>query len=89
MASGLPVVATDVGGNADLVHQPDTGFVVPAANPQAMAQRLVELARHPELAQNMGRAGRQRVHDKFSMLAMVSTYQRVYDQQLHRQRPQS
>jgi len=89
MASALPVVATDVGGNADLVAQAQTGYIVPASDPQAMARRLVELARHPELAQSMGRAGRQRVQDNFSMLAMVSTYQRVYDEQLRRARHSS
>jgi sugar transferase (PEP-CTERM/EpsH1 system associated) len=84
MASGLPVVATDVGGNADLVVQGETGCIVSKANPLAMAQQLVALASTPERARSMGEAGRQRVLDKFSMQAMVSTYQRVYDQQLRR-----
>lgn len=87
MASALPVIATDVGGNADLVLHGQTGFIVPAADPQAMAQRLVELASDPARAERLGQAGRQRVQDNFSMLAMVSTYQRVYDEQLRRARP--
>ncbi|MBK6295869.1 MAG: TIGR03088 family PEP-CTERM/XrtA system glycosyltransferase [Rhodoferax sp.] len=82
MASGLPVIATAVGGNADLVHQPDTGVVVPAANVEAMARELVRLANDPERSLKMGQAGRQRVLDRFSMQAMVSTYQNVYDSQL-------
>ena len=84
MASALPVVATDVGGNADLVANGQTGHIVAAADPPALARHLVELARDPERARCMGQAGRQRVLDNFSMLAMVSTYQRVYDQQLRR-----
>lgn len=84
MASGLPVVATAVGGNADLVVQGQTGYIVPPAHPQAMALRLVELASSPERACSMGRNGRQRVQATFSMQAMVATYQRVYDQQLLR-----
>ncbi len=84
MASSLPVVATAVGGNADLVIQGQTGYIVPSAHPQAMAQQLVALAANPERAQRMGRAGRQRVQATFSMQAMVATYQRVYDQQLRR-----
>src|SRR5450830_561218 len=87
MASGLPVVATAVGGNADLVVQGQTGYIVSSANPQAMALRLVELASTPERAGSMGQAGRQRVQVTFSMQAMVSTYQAVYDQQLRRVRP--
>jgi sugar transferase (PEP-CTERM/EpsH1 system associated) len=84
MASGLPVVATAVGGNADLVTQGLTGHLVPPANPQAMADRLVDLASNPERACSMGQAGRQRVEVTFSMQAMVSTYQSVYDRQLRR-----
>lgn len=88
MASALPVVATDVGGNADLVAQGQTGYIVPAADPQAMARHLIDLANDTAQARRMGQAGRQRVQDNFSMLAMVSTYQRVYDQQLRRVRVQ-
>jgi sugar transferase (PEP-CTERM/EpsH1 system associated) len=87
MASGLPVVATAVGGNADLVQEPRTGFMVPAADPRAMAARLVELASDPDCAAAMGRAGRARVTARFSLQAMISTYQSVYDQQSRRLRP--
>lgn len=84
MASGLPVVATAVGGNADLVVPGETGYIVPAAHPQAMALRLVELAASPERARRQGKSGRQRVQAMFSMQAMVAIYQRVYDQHLNR-----
>lgn len=86
MASGLPVAATAVGGNADLVVQGQTGYLVCPANPQAMAHRLAALASDPGRARSMGQAGRQRVQVSFSMQAMVSTYQSVYDQQLRRVR---
>ena len=84
MACGLPVLATDVGGNADLVAVGQTGDIVPSADPRAMAQRLVEFASDPERALVMGRAGRQRVQASFSIQAMVSTYQAVYDRHLRR-----
>ncbi len=86
MASGLPVIATAVGGNADLVHHPDTGVVVPVANMEAMAHELVILANDPEDARKKGRAGRQRVLNQFSMQAMVGTYKGVYDQCLRQVR---
>ena len=82
MASGLPVIATDVGGNADLVVQKETGWIVPPASPEAMAHALVDLATNAPQAQVMGVAGRQRVLANFSLQAMVSTYQSVYDHQL-------
>jgi len=86
MASALPVLATAVGGNADLVEAGKTGHIVPAADPNAMAQHLVGLCSGPERARAMGEAGRQRVLAHFSMQAMVSTYQAVYDRQMHRVR---
>ena len=86
MASALPVLATAVGGNADLVEVGKTGHIVPAADPNAMAQHLVGLCSGPEHARAMGEAGRQRVLAHFSMQAMVSTYQAVYDRQMQRVR---
>lgn len=86
MASGLPVIATAVGGNADLVAHGQTGYIVPPADSKQLADQLVELATSPERACSLGQAGRQRVQSHFSMQAMVATYQRVYDQQLRRVR---
>lgn len=84
MASGLPVVATDVGGNSELVVQGQTGHLVPAADPHAMALRLMQLAVNPQRARAMGQSGRQRALATFSMQTMATTYQSVYDQQLGR-----
>ena len=83
MASGLPVIATDVGGNADLVVTGVTGKIVPAADAEAMAHEIVRLANQPDAAQDMGRAGRDLVERKFSMNAMVAAYQGTYDKLLH------
>lgn len=84
MASGLPVIATAVGGNADLVTAGETGEIIPAADPEAMAQAIVRFASHPQRSQEMGRAGRQLVERRFSMNAMVAAYQGTYDELLHR-----
>jgi sugar transferase (PEP-CTERM/EpsH1 system associated) len=84
MASALPVIATDVGGNADLVMQGETGDIIAAADPLAMARRILHLVHEPDQARLKGIAGRQRVESQFSMAAMVRNYQRVYDDQLWR-----
>jgi glycosyltransferase involved in cell wall biosynthesis len=86
MASGLPVIATDVGGNADLVLAGQTGEIIAAGDPLVMAHRLVQLACDPPRARAMGLAGRQRVQAEFSMQAMVRNYRAVYDTQLARAR---
>ena len=82
MASGLPVIATAVGGNADLVSAGVSGEIVPPANVEAMAQQICRLANHPDLARRMGRAGRENVEQKFSLNSMVAAYQGTYDRLL-------
>ena len=82
MASGLPVIATDVGGNGELVDVGRTGDLVPAADTEALAQRILVNARDPERGRNLGRAGRVRVERQFSLETMVQHYQDLYDQML-------
>jgi sugar transferase (PEP-CTERM/EpsH1 system associated) len=86
MACALPVIATDVGGNADLVVKGKTGDIIAAADPLAMANRILQWANEPARAREMGLAGRRRAEASFSMQAMVQNYQYVYDMQLQRTR---
>ena len=82
MASGLPVVATEVGGNAELVAAGETGALVPAQDPEGMAQALLRYTADVALRQNHGAAGRQRVECNFSIDNMVARYTRLYEQLL-------
>jgi sugar transferase (PEP-CTERM/EpsH1 system associated) len=82
MASGLPVLATDVGGNAELVAAGRSGEVVAPADAEALAAALVQLASDPAGAAAMGRRGRERVEQAFSLPAMVASYQSLYDRLL-------
>ena len=84
MACALPVVATQVGGNAELVDAGRTGTVVPSGDVDAMADALVQLATDRARAQAWGLAGRARVEQHFSLHSMVAAYQRVYDDVLTR-----
>ena len=81
MACSLPVLATDVGGNAELVvdGQRPTGRLVPAGDVEALAAALVRMAADPTAASAMGRAGRERVQTCFSLPAMVGAYRALYD----------
>jgi len=85
--TGLPVVATDVGGNAELVADGPTGRVVPNGDERAMADALLALWRQQPAAAAMGQAGRAEVEQRFSMTAMVAAYQGLYDQQLAERAP--
>lgn len=86
MASGLPVIATNVGGNAELVTDDVTGMLVPAQNVELLARALVRMAGDRQQAKAMGRAGRHEVERQFSLEAMVSAYQRLYEGELSKRR---
>jgi sugar transferase (PEP-CTERM/EpsH1 system associated) len=88
MASALPVVATEVGGNAELVEHGRSGLVVPSGDVSALGAALLELAARPALAQTMGQAGRALALERYSLDAMVASYQKIYDLQ-QTPRPQS
>jgi len=84
MAAGKPCVATNVGGNPEVVVDGETGILVPPKDPQAMADAIVKILRNPELAQKMGAAGRRRVEEKFSLDRMVGEYEELYEKCLSR-----
>jgi sugar transferase (PEP-CTERM/EpsH1 system associated) len=79
MATGLPVIATRVGGNPELVQEGVTGLLVPPADPDALAQTLLEYVRDADRRHAHGRAAREIIDRQFSIPAMVQGYLSVYD----------
>ena len=79
MATGLPVVATRVGGNPELVIEDSTGLLVPADQPTAMADALYKYVVNPDQRKAHGQAGRERVEKNFKLEIMVENYLSVYD----------
>jgi len=79
MACGLPVVATRVGGNPELIEEGSTGRLVPQANAEALAGALFHYYDDPVLARSHGRAGRKLILQRFSLDRMVSDYLSLYD----------
>lgn len=84
MASGLPVLATAVGGNPELVQPGETGALVGFGDAEALGEQLVRWASDPALARRLGQAGRARVEQTFSLSAMVRRYEALYDHVLAR-----
>jgi sugar transferase (PEP-CTERM/EpsH1 system associated) len=82
MASGLPVIATRVGGNGELVEDGLTGRLVPARDVDAMARAMLVYANDAPLARRHGKAGRNRVERLFSLDRMVATYDSLYREAL-------
>ena len=78
MAAGLPMVATDVGGNAEAVVDGVTGLIVPAKDPHRLGSAVLTLALDRETAQAMGVAGRKQVEEHFSLDTCVDRYEAFY-----------
>lgn len=78
MASGLPVVACNVGGNPEVVQDGESGFLVPPGDPSALAGAILKLHHDNELAAKLGLAGRRRVEQQFCIHRMISSYEKLY-----------
>jgi len=78
-STGLPAVVTDVGGNADVVMDEITGYMVPPAAPKQLATAMHRLmALSPERLQTMGNAARQLCHEKFRIAAVMDKWLDLY-----------
>src|SRR5262249_21219906 len=84
MAHGLPVVATDVGGNREVVIDGETGSVVPRRSAYCLAQAVLTLLLDAELRRRMGKEGLRRVRTVFSLESMVTATEQVYESALRR-----
>ena len=80
MASALPVVATRSGGTEETVEEGRTGFLVPVADAEAIAARVIDVLENPRRAVQLGEEARRICKQNFSIRAMVSNYERVYEE---------
>ena len=78
MAAGLPVVASAVGGLHEVVADGATGFLVPASQPEALAESLGRLVEDAQLRARLGAAGRQRAEDEFSLARWRAAHLDLY-----------
>ena len=78
MSYGIPIVATNVGGNPEVVAEGESGFLVPARENGPLVDRIVELLLNAELRRRMGSEGRSRVEEKFRMRDVSSRYLEIY-----------
>lgn len=79
MAMGKPVVATDVGGNREVISPGETGFLVPPGDSQAMAEKVIQLLRKPDQARLIGQKAREFAITKFSVSRMITEYESLYE----------
>ena len=79
MASSLPCIVTDVGGNPEIVKDEETGFIIPSDDEKALAQKICTLFRNRDLRGKMGQGARKRFKENFTVDKMVQAYQEMYD----------
>ena len=84
MATALPVIATRVGANGELVQDGITGRLVPASDSEALARAMVWYLGDPATAMQHGVSGRQCAERRFSLDRMVDDYHRLYSELVHR-----
>jgi glycosyltransferase involved in cell wall biosynthesis len=78
MATGLPVIATDTGGNPEVVVDGTCGFLFPIGDHRQLANRLLTLYRDCKLRSRLGRQAVERMRTEFSFASMVSRYEHLY-----------
>jgi glycosyltransferase involved in cell wall biosynthesis len=79
MLLGVPVVATDVGGNGELVEPGTTGYLVPVGDPARLAAALDHVLTRPAEAGAVAAQARQQARARFSLERMVSDYELLYE----------
>ena len=84
MANGLPVVATNVGGNPEVVADGESGMLVPPADPAALTHAMAQLLERPDLAQRLGQAAREKVARKYSLECLLRRTEDLYVSLLER-----
>jgi len=78
MASGLPVVATRVGGNLEVIEDGKNGLLVPPRDPQALAVAIQRMLHDPLFAARLARAGQEQVRSRFSFDHLIAEFERLY-----------
>jgi len=78
LAAGLPTVATQVGGNGDILQDGRTGLLIPPQNARALAQAILNVLENPALADRLGHAGREHVRANFSFERLTGETTELY-----------
>jgi glycosyltransferase involved in cell wall biosynthesis len=86
MAAGVPVVATRVGGTPEIIEDGESGLLVPAGNPEALAAAISNVLQDRTMAKRLGQAARHRVFSRYSLDQAVASTERLYDDLLLRAR---
>ena len=78
MQAGLPIVATNVGGNSELIEDNITGLLAEAGNPESLAQKIIELIQNQTLRNKLGQQARLKAREEFCLEKMVEETKKAY-----------
>ena len=78
-AAAKPIVATDVGGNAEIIKHQSNGLLVPSDQPGVMARAILEILNDKEKARLMGEVGKKKFEEEFTLDVMVKKYEELYE----------
>lgn len=78
MATGIPSVASAVGGNVEVIVNGESGLLFPVGNVDVLADEIEELRRNPERRRDLGDAAIRRMRDEFSLESMIQKYEDLY-----------
>ncbi|MDM8553175.1 glycosyltransferase family 4 protein [Desulfococcaceae bacterium HSG7] len=78
MALGKPVVASDCGGNKELVEHGKTGYLIPANTPLMISEYILKLLCNPEKAKHKGALGKKKIFSQFGLERMIDEYEGLY-----------
>ena len=84
-----PVVATKVGGLAEIVIKGETGLLVEEGKADMLAGAIIEMLSNPERTRDMGKAAKSRAERKFSVTKYVNAYNQLYNKLVAEESPES
>jgi len=77
MAMELPVIASNITGLPEIIEDGINGYLVPPKNPQALAEKIIDLYNNPKEIIAFGKAARKTIEEKFNLKTNVSTFERL------------
>jgi glycosyltransferase involved in cell wall biosynthesis len=83
MEAGIPVISTNSGGPSEMILERETGFLIPVCRPELMARKIIYLIKNEAVSAQMGKVGRERVRQYFSLDKMINQYVDLFRQYLH------
>jgi glycosyltransferase involved in cell wall biosynthesis len=86
LAAGLPTIASDVGGNAEIIKDGVTGLLVPPQDSEALAAAVLRLLRNPDLARRLAQGGHEYVRQNFSFERLIEQVDNLYSELLQRRK---